>query len=104
MIKLPVLEKDEEKIMPITLLPIPDLNTLRTLFDRDDNYAVEQYQKGLDIGKRARKVYVLNGVWSAALRDGGHLHSCEKIGYHRSTRELLKGFIDSGVEVEWVTL
>lgn len=63
----------------------------------NQQYADEQYAKGLQIGKNAQRIYIAeNDVWSARMMDGSHIDSYEKIGYHAHTASLMKGFIDSG--------
>lgn len=64
------------------------------------DYGAKQYAKGLQVGKDAVKIAVaVNDVWSANMKDGGHLSSCEKLGYHAGTSELLRGFLDSGAKI-----
>ena len=77
-----------------------DPESLRTDWDREDDYSRKQYQKGLEIGKNAQTVFIaINNVWASRNKDGSHTGSYEKLGHHRSTRELYQGFLDSGVEV-----
>jgi hypothetical protein len=63
-------------------------------------YGQKQYEKGLQYGRDAVKVTIgVNSVWGATMKDGGHVGSYEKIGYHACTADLLQGFIDSGVPI-----
>ncbi|MET8382518.1 hypothetical protein ABZV14_05885 [Streptosporangium canum] len=69
-----------------------------------DECAVKQYKRGLEIATEYDKVAITRGgVWSAykglrvGIRSSMWMSSCisyEGIGYHRSTSELLRGFID----------
>lgn len=64
------------------------------------NYAQQQYNKGLEIGRSNDEVFICaNGTWGA-VRDRPNNHcyttSYEGIGYHACTADLLHGFIDSG--------
>ncbi len=80
-----------------------------TVYDRDDDYARDQYSKGRKIGQDAKKagaVYITErGTWMAdvpAHFPGAWpctITSYEGIGYHRSTKDLLHGFIDSGCQI-----
>jgi len=69
------------------------------------NLAAEQYRRGLDMGKVSTQVHISsNGVWGATqpskYGDGVcSVQSYEGIGYHACTKDLLHGFIDSGVEI-----
>ena len=79
---------------------IIDPDSLVTQFDRDDDYSREQYKKGLKIGSNAQTVFIaINNVWASRNKDESHTASYEKLGYHRSTKELYQGFLDSGVEI-----
>ena len=70
-----------------------------TPFDDNDDYASGQYAKGLQIGRDSRRVGIsANGTWFAVGKDNTVTSSHEGIGYHRSTANLLKGFLDSGCE------
>lgn len=75
-----------------------------TSYDKPDNYAAEQYAKGLEISQEYDEVYIsAYGTWGArkGKRQGnrdvvswnGTLNSYEGIGYHRGTADLLKGFL-----------
>jgi len=67
--------------------------------------ATEQYRRGYDLGKVSTQVHIsANGVWGATQpsRYGegfANVQSYEGIGYHACTKDLLHGFIDSGVEI-----
>lgn len=61
------------------------------------SYRAEQYRKGLEFGKNAEYIAIAaNSVWGGRTKDGGHVSSCEGIGYHSCTAELLRGFLESG--------
>ena len=92
--------KSEPWVSRIPNQRIIDPESLRTDWDREDDYSREQYENGLEIGSNAQTVYIaINNVWAARNKDGSHTGSYEKLGYHRSTRELFLGFIDSRVEI-----
>ena len=60
----------------------------------------EQYEKGLEQGRKSRTVGVgVYGTWWANGKDGSVTTSYEGIGYHASTAALLRGFLDSGCKV-----
>lgn len=66
----------------------------------NSEYALEQYNFGLKIGKDAKKINIsINNVWNATDKDGVNTASAEKIGYHAFTSALLKGFLDSGAPI-----
>ena len=76
-----------------------------------ENYRREQYKKGLSIGREAVEVTIAcNGTWGYKNREG-YTSSYEIIGHHVCTAELLRGFLDSGVQIRvfrshpesWVT-
>jgi hypothetical protein len=76
-------------------------NNFTTDWDKmSPGYAEEQYQTGLKYGKECSKITISErGVWGGTLKNGGYLSSYEGIGYHSCTSHLLKGFLDSGVEI-----
>lgn len=54
------------------------------------------YQRGLETGKKCEEIVIaVNGVWNGRTKDGGALHSYEKIGYHAGTEEFLRGIFAS---------
>jgi len=69
--------------------------------------ADEQYQHGLDIGREYDQIHIsCNGVWGATKQPADpkrsgvvHCQSCEGIGYHACTKDLLHGFLDSGTPI-----
>lgn len=74
-----------------------------TLYDRDDDYARDQYAKGRNIGQDAKdgggQVCITSaGTWNADIprtftnEMPTIITSYEGIGYHRSTKDLLHGF------------
>lgn len=63
-------------------------------------WAIKRYEDGLAIGKEWGIINITNrSIWQATTTEGGSLTSSEGIGYHRNTKELLQGFIDSGAEI-----
>lgn len=63
-------------------------------------YGLEQYQNGFEIGKESKYVVIsANSTWFAKNKNGGSTHSYEGIGYHANTKDLLRGFLDSGCKV-----
>lgn len=69
----------------------------------NEEYAKKKYEEGLAIGKEYGAIFINDrSVWSAAMLGSGLTHSLsssEGIGYHRNTKELLQGFIDSKAEI-----
>lgn len=64
-------------------------------------YAAKQYAKGLEIGRASLSVHIsCNGVWGATGKDGSSVSSYEGIGYHSATKDLLRGFLDSGCAID----
>lgn len=56
----------------------------------------EQFRKGLEIGKNAKEIHIsVNNVWNTINKDGSSTNSYERIGYHRGTISLLRGFLKS---------
>jgi hypothetical protein len=66
-----------------------------------DDYAKEQYEKGLNTGKEFALISIgASSVWSASMNGRGSLlSSYEGIGYHSCTADLLRGFLDSPAKV-----
>jgi GNAT superfamily N-acetyltransferase len=63
------------------------------------NRAREQYEKGLDEGRKG-DIHISNqSVWSSKRHDGSRVQSYEGIGYHAHTASLLAGFLASGGKV-----
>jgi len=74
---------------------------LFTTANDTNEYGEKQYQKGLDIGRKANLVSIsIYGSWTAQMKDGGSMTSYEKIGYHANTAGLLQGFLESGVVIK----
>jgi len=71
-----------------------------TIYDgRKDGYAAEQHAKGVRISLAAESVGIAcNGTWTAKL-PGGVVTSCEGVGYHGCTADLLRGFLDGPAPV-----
>lgn len=67
-----------------------------------DDYAKEQYAKGLQVSAEYAEVDIsANGTWGARGTAGqsentndASVSSSEGIGYHRGTADLLRGFLD----------
>lgn len=75
-------------------------NLFRTPWDTRPEYGQDQYNYGLDIGRRFPKIFIgANSVWSA--QGDGTVSAYEGIGYHSHTADLLSGFLASPAEV-WV--
>lgn len=87
------------------IAPHDYLNTdsLVTFFDgmgTNSGLAAKQYHEGKLIGMLCDHVSIgYNGCWSATMKDGSHLSSYEKIGYHACTADLMRGFIESGCAI-----
>lgn len=63
----------------------------------ESTHAHQQYLKALEIARKAEYITIgITDTWGAKMMDGGTMASYEKIGYHRNTYALLKGFLDSG--------
>lgn len=90
--------KDLEKKKPEDYL---NPENFCTSFDKDDDYAIEQYKNGLSIGSKMGYIFINDrSVWSAGNSSvSGVISSSEGIGYHKNTKYLLKGFIDSGATI-----
>ena len=73
-----------------------------TEYDHDgvlSGHAAEQYAKGLKVSQHAVTVDIsVGGTWGAKL-DRGVTTSCEGIGYHANTADLLRGFLDGPAPV-----
>lgn len=78
-----------------------DPKNFLTAYDgRNAQYAKEQYEKGVEIGRQAKAIHISAGtVWSASMKSGSALCSYEGIGYHACTADLLRGFLDSGAQI-----
>lgn len=89
-----------ETITPeMFLRPIDHLKTGFPL-DGDRAKQVENFKRGFLTGRRAEHVFVaVNNVWSAKTKDGGHLQSYEKLGYHAGTAWFFLGVLKSGCPV-----
>jgi hypothetical protein len=65
-----------------------------------NGYAEKQYQKALDTAKDAEYFTIsAKSTWGAVMKSGGILSSCEGIGYHACTKDLLRGMLDSGLPI-----
>jgi hypothetical protein len=61
--------------------------------------AKEQYERGLDEGRKG-DIHISNqSVWSSNRHDGSMVQSYEGIGYHAHTASLLAGFLAGGGKV-----
>lgn len=69
----------------------------------DDDYASAQYWKGRDLGATFREFHIAaDGTWAATgAKDGkgGTLFSCERLGHHRNTVDLMRGVLDSHMRI-----
>lgn len=64
------------------------------------NLAQQQFETGKKYGDDAKEVHIsVRSVWSASLKNGGHVSSYEGIGYHAGTADLLRGFLASSAKV-----
>ena len=65
--------------------------------------AQEKYNEGLKTGSNAEYIYLRPvhdlHAWGAQMKDGSYVTAYETIGLHAHTKELLQGFLDSGVEI-----
>jgi hypothetical protein len=72
--------------------------TFRTGSDREA-YGHEQHAKGVLISLQAESVSIsCSGTWGAH-EGNGVTTSCEGIGYHANTADLLRGFLDGPAPV-----
>jgi hypothetical protein len=74
----------------------------KTAFDAA-TIADKQYETGLATGREVRSnggqvTIGQNDVWGAH-HGNTSISSYEKLGYHANTADLLRGFLDSGVEI-----
>jgi len=79
-----------------------DPANFETDYDGDilDSYPDRQYAKGIAQGEGAHRVTIsANDVWHSDNRDGSMTSSYERLGYHRATRQLFLGFLNSDVEI-----
>lgn len=86
--------KPEDFLRPLQTLvtpwPLDSTNTAKKL----------NFLRGLETGKQAKHVFVAtNNVWSASMKDGGHLSSYEKLGYHAGTAYFFFGLLKSGCPI-----
>lgn len=74
-------------------------DNFRTDFDTPASDA-ERYRLGRQIGGRSREIHIgVTNAWSARGCDESFTTAYERIGYHRSTAALLRGFLDSPAAV-----
>lgn len=78
-----------------------DPENFKTGFDKNDEHAENQYKKGLEIGSEMGYILISDrSVWLAGdSSKTGVISSSEGIGYHKNTKDLLRGFIDSGATI-----
>lgn len=71
-----------------------------TGFDaRNPDRAKAQYETGLLVANRSRRVGITaGGTWFADGLDGSFTTSCEGIGYHSNTADLLRGLLAGKAE------
>ena len=61
---------------------------------------LQQYQKGLKIGRGSLEIAVsIFGTWSCIREGFSGEQSYEKLGYHANTHDLFMGFVDSGCRI-----
>lgn len=84
---------DELNALPPEAFLDPD--RFATGYD-DPAYGKQQYAAGLKISQESESVHITAyGTWGAKDLDGnGSAISCEGIGYHKNTADLLRGFLD----------
>ena len=76
-----------------------DASAFRTGWDTDAERAKEAYRKASEEMKGYKAFHVgAGGVWCADCKDGSFLSSCEGIGYHAYTAELLQAALDADCE------
>lgn len=74
----------------------PDTRFATSFDDFKGEYDALQYQKGLETGNRSSEISIsVNDTWNANGKDHSYTTSYEKLGYHRNTVSLLRGFLDS---------
>lgn len=77
--------------------------TYRTDYDPQHvktGYKEKQYNRGLQMAGECHKVHIArNGVWSSDNKDGSTTFSCETLGLHACTADLLQGWLDGGVTI-----
>lgn len=72
----------EDFLMPMNFI---------TGFDKPGN---KQYETGKKIADEATTIFISEtGSWSAKMPDGSSVQSYERIGYHKDTADLLRGFL-----------
>lgn len=88
-----------EKMKPSDYLS-PD--NFKTNYDKDDEHAKKQYRDGLKLGSEMGYIFITDrSIWLAGnSATTGVISSSEGIGYHKNTAPLLKGFLDSGAEIQ----
>ena len=60
----------------------------------------EAKKRGLEVGHNASEFHIaINSIWSAHMKDNGHMQSYECLGYHQSTASFMRGILESGVSV-----
>lgn len=94
--------KAEDYLNPDLFVTNFDSQPVTSVNMTKEQFAEKQYQDGIKIGKEYGEILINDrSVWSAiSIHGGGVLSSSEGIGYHRNTKELLKGFIDSGAKIK----
>jgi len=74
------------------------LNSLAfsTDFDVDDEKMEKRYeQEAAKCAEYTEFSISITGVWSARTKDGGHVSSYERIGYHAYSADMLQAALDS---------
>ena len=60
----------------------------------------KDYDRGLTDGAAMEVCTIaINNVWGGRRKDGGHVASYEKIGYHAGSLDFIRGVFDAGCRV-----
>ena len=63
-------------------------------------YKDKQYNTGLTMAQTCYRIHISRyGVWSSDNKDGSTTFSCETLGLHACTADLLQGWIDGGATI-----
>jgi len=58
------------------------------------------FERGQKTGAEMEVVTIaINNVWGGRTKDGGHVASYEKIGYHAGSVEFIRGVLDAGCKI-----
>ena len=65
-----------------------------------EEYNRQRYEEGVRTGNEAARIIIsARGTWNAEMKNGSSMTSCEIIGYHAGTSELLRGLLNSDAEI-----